>query len=261
MSVDWLLRQAPRPQAKVRLFCFPYAGVGASVYRLWAAGLPPEVEVCALQLPGRESRLRETPLPTIAAMVDALAHALTAHLDKPFAFFGHSMGAIIAAELARELPARGLPGPAHLFVSGRRPPGMPGTESPLHELGDEDFVAAIVRRYGGIPAEVLRDREVMALLLPCLRADIKALELHRPAQRSPLQIPVTVFGGAEDRLAPLEHLDAWRDETGAGLRVRVFPGDHFYLNPQRTALLAELTAVLAALVAKSATPRDSREIA
>lgn len=249
MSAGWLMRFASRSPASARLFCFPHAGVGASVFRLWPEGLPPRLEVSALQLPGRANRLREPPIASIPELVQAIVPALLPHLDLPFAFFGHSMGAVLAAEVTRELAARGLTLPRHLLVSGRRPPHVPNPDPPLHPLPDKEFVSEINRRYGGIPAELLQHEDLMALLLPCLRADIKALELHRPAQRAPLSCPLAAFGGSDDRLTPREHLDAWRVETSGAFRVRVFAGDHFYLEPRRAELLADLSVSLAPMLA------------
>ena len=242
------MRASPRRQARARFFCFSHAGVGASVFRQWVSGLAPEVELCAIQLPGREGRFKEPAIASVPGIVDELVPALLPLLDRPCAFFGHSMGAVLASEVARALAARGETLPRQLFVSARRPPHVPDPLTPLHVLADGEFVAEINRRYGGIPAEVLADGELLALLLPTLRADITALETHRPPQRPPLPCPIVAFGGTDDRLTPREHLDAWRGETSSTFRVRVFPGDHFYLTARRAELLADVSATLAPLV-------------
>jgi len=253
-SGSWLLWPAPCAKPKARLFCFPHAGVGASVYRLWPRGLPDYLEVCAVQPPGRESRLREPALASIPELVRSVLPALMCHLDLPFAFFGHSMGAVVATEVARALTENGGPAPSHLIVSARRPPHIPGLDSPLHPLPDSSFLAEIQRRYGGIPAEVMRHADLMALLLPCLRADIRALETHRPPPRPPLTCPISAFGGSDDRLTPRDHLDAWRQETSSTFRVRVFSGGHFYLDARRTEVLADIASILAPL--SRARPRE-----
>lgn len=258
MSSLWLQRFAPRPQARARLFCFPHAGVGAAVYRQWSTALPVDLEVCAIQLPGRANRLREPALTSVSALVQALLPALQPHLDLPFAFFGHSMGAVLSSELARALQDQGMSGPRHLFVSGRRPAHWPNPDPLLHILPDGEFVAEIQRRYGGIPPEVAEHEELLSLLLPSLRADITALETHTPPPtRAPLACPISVFGGADDPLTPREHLDGWRSETSGPFRVRVLPGDHFYLQAQRDVLLGDLAATLAPLLAGA----PAREIA
>jgi surfactin synthase thioesterase subunit len=225
------------------MFCFPHAGGGIATYRLWPAGLPDDLEIWAAQLPGRASRWREPPLKSIPALVDALTQALLPHIDRPFLFFGHSMGAVLAFEVTRALVSTGRRVPQHLVVSGYRPPGMPGIEAPMHRLPNDAFIAEIDRRYGGIPVELLCEREVLALLLPGLRADIMALETFEPEPRAPLDCPISAFGGVHDRLAPRTHLEAWCSQTSGVFRTRAFPGDHFYLNSQRVELLAELSTI------------------
>ncbi len=257
----WLVRKPATVAPVARLFCIPYAGVGASIYRLWAAGLPAQVEVCSIQLPGRETRLREAPLARISAIVEALLPDLVPHLDLPFAFFGHSMGAVIATELTDALVRRGGPAPVHLFVSGRRAPHIADPDPPLAGLPDEEFVREINRRFGGIPDEILADREILGLLLPCLRADITALETHQPTQFARTQCPLTVYGGTQDSRAPRAHLEAWRDRAGSSFRLKVFEGDHFYLNPRRAELLADLSATLTSAFAASAPARASETTA
>jgi medium-chain acyl-[acyl-carrier-protein] hydrolase len=248
MCDPWIQRPVRRSLAKALLICFPHAGGAAAAYRLWPTGLPEELELLAVQLPGRANRLHERALSSIPELVDALVSALLPHLDRPFAFFGHSMGAVLAFEVAHALRKIGGPLPKHLVVSGRRPPHLFVDEPPLHTMGDGDFIAEINRRYGGIPAEVLQHADLMALLLPGLRADVTALETHRPPGPKPLPCPITVFGGSEDRLAPRAHLDAWRATTNSTFRVRVFPGGHFYLEAYRTDVVADVAATLAPML-------------
>lgn len=245
MSDAWIQRFAPRPQAPVRLFCLTHAGASAAVYRPWALEMPPEVEVLAVQLPGHGHRMREPVLDRMEDIVRGVAQAMLPLLDRPFALFGHSMGAVVSAELARHLQEAEGRVPAHLFVSGRRPPHWPSPEPPLHTLSDTAFVDEIQRRYGGIPPEVAQQADVMALLLPALRADIRALETHlAPVGRAPLGCPVSVFGGTQDPLTPREHLEGWRDETQGPFALRMLPGDHFYLAQWRAELLRDMHAAL-----------------
>jgi medium-chain acyl-[acyl-carrier-protein] hydrolase len=177
-------------------------------------------------------------------MVDALIPILLPYLARPFAFFGHSMGALLASEVAHALLKRGFLTPQHLFVSGRRPPHMPGSETDLHLLPDSEFITEIDRRYGGIPAEMLNSPDMLALLIPALRAEFAALETFQPKKRAALPCPISAFGGAQDPLVPRSHLEGWRDQTDRLFRVRVFPGGHFYMNSQLDALLGDIKATL-----------------
>jgi medium-chain acyl-[acyl-carrier-protein] hydrolase len=244
----WIQRYRPLAEPQLRLFCFPYAGVGAAVYRLWPAGLPASVEMCAVVLPGREARLREAPLRDIAPMVEGAAAALLPYTDRPYALFGHSMGSVLAFETSRRLAAQGQRPPSHLFVSGRRAPSTVERDVPIADLPDREFALEINRRYGGIPPEVLEDAEVLALLLPALRADLAALDRYHPAPSPPLAWPLTVYGGTDDARATREQLEAWRLEAGAAFRLRLFPGGHFYLANDRDALLADLSSALRPLL-------------
>jgi medium-chain acyl-[acyl-carrier-protein] hydrolase len=240
----WLHRPATRPNAIMNVFCFSHAGGTASTFGLWPAGLPSWLEVWAVQLPGRGSRWQEPPINTIPALVDALIPALLPHLRRPCAFFGHSMGAVLASEVTRTLVKRGSLAPHHLFVSGHRPPHMPRAEPDLHALPDSKFINEIDRRYGGVPGELLDSPDMLALLLPALRADMAALETFQPSRHAPLPCPISAFGGAQDPVVPRSHLEGWRDETDGLFRVRVFSGGHFYMNSQLDALLGEITATL-----------------
>jgi medium-chain acyl-[acyl-carrier-protein] hydrolase len=246
----WLARFAPRPQAALRLFCFSYAGGGAAVYRPWALAMPASVEVAAVVLPGRESRLREAPQRSLPELLAALVPALLPHLDRPFAFFGHSMGALVAFEVARTLARRGAPLPGRLFLSARRAPHLPETDPPIHGLDDDAFVAEIDRRYRGIPPEVLQYRELLDLLLPSLRADMAVIETYSHADHDGRYGgPITVYGGSGDARARPEQLAAWQQHTPHPLVLRQFDGGHFYFNEPavRDALIADVSAQLRAL--------------
>ena len=242
-SSPWFVCPRPRASAKLRLVCFPYAGVGASIYARWQEHLPQDVEVWAVQLPGRESRLREAPIYSLHALARTIAAESAALLTEPFALFGHSMGAVLAYETACHLNATGKSA-AHLFVSARRPPHVPDPDSPLRQLGDAAFIDAIGARYEPIPKPILEDAEILALVLPALRSDIAALETHE-ASGVVLPCPVTAYGGTGDARTPAAHLDAWREMTTGAFRVRTFAGGHFYLAQQRTALLEDISASLA----------------
>ena len=239
-SHPWLARRPRRSPPAARIFCFPNAGVGASAFRLWHGEVPDDIEVCVVQLPGRESRLREPPIVSIPELAAKIMPVVRLFSDLPFAFFGHSMGALVASEVTRSLEASGASMPRLLVVSSRRPPHLPGLETPISHLPDDDFVAAIQSRYGGIPPEILAEPDIMQVVLPGLRADFVALETHRPEPRPPVSCPISALGGRNDRLTPAEHLEAWREETRAAFRMRLFDGGHFYLFEQRQHVLSEV---------------------
>ena len=241
----WILSARPRPLARRRLFCLPYAGGAASVYRSWAEMLPADVEVCPVQLPGRGSRFREAPFRKVADLIPALAEGLLPLMDLPFALFGHSMGAVVAFELARELRRRGATAPVLLALSGHQAPQRPDSEPPFSHLPDAEFLEEVQRRYDGIPPEVLAEEELLQLLLPVLRADIQVLETYAYAKEPPLDCPISCFGGEGDRHVSLADLEAWRDETCGPLRVRTFPGGHFFVESARADVLHALSRDLA----------------
>lgn len=239
----WFRCAQPNPQAQVRLFCFHHAGGGASAYVTWPVALP-QVELYAVQLPGRETRLREQPLTQMAPVVEALYGAILPYLDKPFAFFGHSMGSLIAFELAHTIRRCQGVQPTHLCVSGRRAPHLPEPFTPLHCLPDHLLLTAIQQRYGGIPTLILQDAELQALFAPVLRADLTLVETYQPGATDPLTCPIVAFGGERDPQTPAHALLAWRTLTANDFSLHLLPGGHFYLNEQRALLLARLQAVL-----------------
>ncbi|NJM66118.1 MAG: alpha/beta fold hydrolase [Acaryochloris sp. RU_4_1] len=239
----WIHCPRPNPEARLRLFCFAYAGAGASIFRTWFEELPTEIEVCAIQLPGREDRLGETLLSRIAPLVKALVPILEPSLDLPFALFGHSMGALISFELARELRRQGHSHPTHLFVAGSRAPQLPDLDLPIHRLPEPKFLEAL-RRLKGIPETILENADLMALLLPVIRADLAIVENYIYAAQESLPCPITAFGGQEDPKVCPADLAAWQDQTQADFNLQIFPSDHFFLHHDRTALLAAIAQTL-----------------
>jgi medium-chain acyl-[acyl-carrier-protein] hydrolase len=244
----WVIYPKPQPQARLRLFCFPYAGGGASIFRSWPEGLPDEIEVCAVQLPGRERRLREPPETRLAPLVDALAHALRPTMHLPFALFGHSMGALIAFDLARRLRQQGGPRPLQVFISARRAAHLPSTDPPIHQLPTAAFLEQLQQRYNAIPPAVLAEKELMDLFLPTLRADFAIHETYVYQADAPLSCPLAAFGGLQDRRVDRDSLEAWGEQTRNRFSLRMFPGDHFFLQSARGQLLQALCEDLTALV-------------
>lgn len=229
----WLHRFTDRPGARVSLVCLPHAGGTADFYRDWAPRLPPHIELFAVQYPGRRERISEPPITDMGRLADAIGAVLT-RLDRPYALFGHSMGAAIAYEAVLRTPSD----PVRLFVSGREAPrrSRPGQ---VHRRGDEGLLAEL-KRLGGTPAELLDDSELRALVLPSVRADYRLIETYRPTVAEPLSCPVTAFVGESDPDAPIAEVAEWAETTDAGFELRLFLGDHFYLKAPGTDVVAEV---------------------
>jgi medium-chain acyl-[acyl-carrier-protein] hydrolase len=236
----WLAYRHPNPEARLRLFCFPYAGGGASIFRTWSNYLPAQVEVCPVQIPGRETRLMETPYKRLTLLIDVLAEALAPFLDKPFVLFGHSMGALISFELVRWLRQHAMPQPIRLLVSGARAPQLSDQEPHLHHLPEKEFVEAILH-LNGTPEDVLRHKELMQIILPYLRADFELCETYVYQPEAPLSIPITVFGGWQDKKVKPHELGDWREQTLKACVIHMFSGDHFFLHSCREQMLLNLS--------------------
>ncbi|MCF6439126.1 thioesterase domain-containing protein [Pseudoalteromonas luteoviolacea] len=236
------------PQAKMRLFCFPAAGGGTLAFRGWAQQLPSDIEVRPIRLPGREMRIGEACFDDAYQAADALADGLSDYLDKPFAFFGHSMGSLLAFELTRSLRRRGGPMPQILMVSGRRAPSLPLSRSLYHTLPDTQFVDVLRTHYaGGTSETVLQEAQLMALFMPVIRADFAITDVYSYASEAPLDCPIHAFGGEDEPEFGVAELDAWRNETSGYFNRTLFAGDHFYLNEaSRAALLSYIAEVLQA---------------
>lgn len=228
-SSNWLALQKPDLRANQRLFCFPYAGGAAFVYRDWSKHLPPNIEVCPVQLPGRGSRMREPFFRRIEPLVESAAEALLPYLDRPFSFFGHSMGALISFELARLLRRKHKLHVSKLLLSGRGAPHLPDHEPTTYNLPEPEFIAEL-RRLKGTPQEVLAHPELMDLMSPILRADFEICQTYEYVPEPPLECPITALGGLQDEEVTHRQLDAWREHTTSTFSLRMFPGDHFFLH-------------------------------
>lgn len=226
----WLSRLGPRRvPPRMRLFCLPYAGGGAQIYRTYAQALPAEVEVCAVQLPGREKRFVEPALESVDAIVERLAPVIGGHGDLPYAIFGHSLGALVGFELVRRLRREGKPLPFRLFASGHRAPHVPDPDPPIRHLPDEQFIEEL-RELNGTPQGVLDSPELLALVLPMLRADFTAAETYSYRSDAAIPCPITALGGANDDMIPLEALKEWEQHTSGDFEFHVLEGDHFFIH-------------------------------
>lgn len=229
--------------AEIRLFCFPYSGARASMYQSWIAGLPGFIEVCPIELPGRGARIGEPPYNQIGPLVEEIAQGLMPYLEKPFVFFGHSMGALLSFELARLLRRWVGREPVLMIVSGHEAPQTPRHEDPIHNLPEEEFIDRL-RDFNGTQEEILKNLELRELIVPTLRADFALCETYAYTPDDPFDCPISVYGGLQDPFIARENLDAWRSQTTNSVVMRFFPGDHFYLNHDQAILLRMLAQEL-----------------
>ena len=235
----WFRIPRPNAQARLRLFCLPYAGGGARIFSGWSDVLPKDVEVWTVQLPGRDSRIREDLMTSLPPLADQITEAMADCADKPFAILGHSMGSLIGFEVARRIRQANQPGPVHMFVSGRIAPHVPDPEPPIHALPDDEFLEEL-RDLNGTPDEVMASPELMQLITPILRADCSVCETYTYQEQPPLACPISVYGGINDPKVTRENLEAWSHQTQGPFVVRMFPGDHFFIQSARELYLQML---------------------
>lgn len=235
------------------MFCFPYAGGSEVIFQQWGNNLP-MVEVYSAKLPGRGKRVDETPFNQLAPMVEAIASAIVPLLSKDFIFFGHSMGAVIAFELAQFLRREHGLEPKHLFASGRNAPHLPERRPPTYHLPEDQFLDEL-RRLNGTPKEVLECRELLQLIMRMLRADFELVQTYRCLTETPLDCPITAFGGMQDEDVWLEDLEGWRQHTRGSFARVMFPGGHFFINTDQQLLFQELSRRIHPLTRASETAR------
>ncbi|GAX38382.1 thioesterase II family protein [Nodularia sp. NIES-3585] len=233
----------PNPHASLRLFCFPYAGGSSLMFRPWLKSLPTTVEIFPIELPGRGMQIKLAPFSRLEPLIKGLAPALLPNLKKPFAFFGHSMGALVSFELIRLLRREYGISPVHLFISGRRAPQIPDLDPPIHALPEAEFIEEL-GRLNGTPKAVLENAELMELLIPMLRADFAVLETYVYTPEPTLNIPITTFGGLQDSKVSVDQLQGWQEQTHSTFCQQMFPGDHFFLHSAQSSLLQSLSQKL-----------------
>lgn len=239
----WFQRFKPNPSARFRLFCFPYAGGNAGLYEPWSSAFD-GVEVVAVQLPGRSNRFNERPLESVPEVVAQLVQGWDAYRDLPFVFFGHSNGALICFELARELQRRGIGGLAHIILSAKRAAHLPRRRPTTFDLPYDEFIAEL-RSINGTPREVLENRQLMDLFVPVLRADFRMNETHRYVADVRLRCAASLFNGTLDHDLPSSDVLAWKELIDADeLEYIEFPGDHFFIHSLQSRVLSEIGAVL-----------------
>jgi medium-chain acyl-[acyl-carrier-protein] hydrolase len=238
-----IVYQPARPAALVRLFCFPHAGGNAWSFRNWSKWVPETIELGAIQLPGHGDRIGEPPLGDFAAMVAYLTEALTPELDRPFALFGHSLGALLAFELARWFRDHEGKEPLHMVVSGHNAPHIPDESENLTAM-DEQETIAILRQLGCAPEAILQHKELMGLVLPVIRADFAAYESYVYREAAPFACPLSVYSGLDDPRTSRDGLAAWREHTGGVFSVRYFAGGHSFVTENEESVATAVAEML-----------------
>jgi medium-chain acyl-[acyl-carrier-protein] hydrolase len=236
----WLRVFKPNPHAKLRLFCLPFAGGGCQFFRDWHENLPISIEVCGIQLPGREKRIQEKPMTRHTEFIDQIIEAVRDRIGKPYAIFGHSMGALLGYEVVRAIRSAGISQPCLLVSSGRRAPHLPQVLPLIHALPDEQFIEE-VKGFNGTPKEVIESKELLELIMPILRADFTLCETYTYDSEPPLPCSIKAYGGLQDHTVSREELDAWQQHTARTFTMRMFPGDHFYIQSSRPLFFQFLT--------------------
>lgn len=226
---EWLVCRQPKPLAVKRLFCLPFAGGGASAFNAWWRAMPASVELRVGQLPGREARFKQTAITDFRAMVGHLADAFEKYLDRPYAVFGYSMGALLGFEVVRELRHRGAPAPTQLMVAAKSAPQQPSRTPPLSHLPRQQFIDG-VRRYFEPPHDGWTIAELVEIVLPILRADLTMCDMYRYRSEAPLDCPIIALSGDRDHSVPVDDVAAWREQTTGYFEMNTFQGGHFFIN-------------------------------
>jgi medium-chain acyl-[acyl-carrier-protein] hydrolase len=256
-SIQFVHQQRPANagglQPCSRLFCFPFAGGSPAVFSGWGQQLGPEIEVFAAHPRGRGMRFRERPDTMVQGMVEDFLSVVETHLDLPYVFYGHSLGGLIAFEITRQLQARGLRLPERLILGASAPPHLGLIHEAIHHLPDPEFIVALQERYAGIPQEVLREPELLAMFLPALKADFTAYELYRFAETAPVNCPISVFAGESDPGIRPSMLEQWARHTSQAFSCDVVAGDHFFL--------VESAPIVQASIRNALTPVAVRDLA
>lgn len=241
----WIHRFHPSSEGASRLVCFPHAGGAASYYHSLSQVLAPRIEVLAVQYPGRQDRRHERLIDDIGELADRICAVIPGRNEPPCAFFGHSMGATVAFEVARRLRLQHLAGPEWLFVSGRRAPSR-ARAGTVHLRDDRGLVAEL-RRLGSTDPRILSDPELLATILPATRNDYRAIETYTCPPGATVDCPITALIGDADQQTPLDDAIAWREHSTAAFDVQVLPGGHFYLDSCRPQVADSIAAALASI--------------
>jgi medium-chain acyl-[acyl-carrier-protein] hydrolase len=250
-SCSWFEHLSPIGLPDCHFFCFPFAAGNVNAFRAWQKRLPPEIDLCLVHLPGHAYRSQETPFTRLDHLVRTLADQILHELQAPFAFYGHSMGALISFELGRELVRRRSAPPLHLFLSGRNAPQLLKPD-PVQVNGTDHELIEYLEQLEGTPRAVLENAELLEIVLPIVRADVELVNSYQYYDdMPPLPCSLTIYGGHEDTHVPVEDLGMWRVHTSAECTVRTLRGNHFFIHDPNVnfcdVLLQDIARVLAEL--------------
>jgi len=240
---DWFITFQPKSNAQIRLFCFHFAGSSASMFREWPKLLINHAELVAIQLPGREERFNETLLGNITQVIDLLSSHFNSYTDRPFILLGHSIGALIAFELARSLRSKGLSQPQHLIASGSKAPHILLKNPKIHDLPHPQFITEL-EKYGGMPSYIINDQELMSLFSPIIRSDFCISETYKYLRQQPFDFPITALGGINDNMCNRKDLIEWQKQTTKAFQCHLFPGQHFFINTAFHEVLAVVNTII-----------------
>ena len=234
----WLSERPVRDEGVTHLYCLPHAGGGVAMYHRWKRILPSSFQVLPVRLPGREDRIRESAISDLNQLIESLLVGFQDSGRQPMAFFGHSMGGLIAFQLSRRLQQTRLGTPKAVFVSAIRPPHLPKPDPMLHTLGDEELIETALQRYGSTSAASSDERQLMRLMLGTIRSDFEMLERFTFHPDPQLDCPIYALGGADDIAVSRAELAQWEQHTASQFQQRLFPGGHFYLREQEKTVIS-----------------------
>lgn len=245
----WFIRSQHRSQVDLRIFCFPYAGGSAATYLPWTDWLPYNVELVAIQPPGRATRMLEPAHSNMQQLIAQLIPNLSCVMDRPYIMLGHSVGSRVAFELLNQLSKYNYPYPHHFIASGSRGPHIKSTNKPTHHLPDDDFIKKL-RELNGTPEAVLQNDELMALFLPMLRADFKLSETYLHSSSSIFSCPISVLSGKEDTDISLADLKSWGQFFSHPPDLHILPGGHFFIEEHRGIVKEKLLTIVQGVLSK-----------
>lgn len=246
---DWFIPFKQEKNVDIRLFCFHYGGGSASAFRQWSKDLIHGVELVAIQLPGREERFNEPLLSNISQVVDNLCWNFYNYLDKPFIFFGHSIGSLIAFEFARALHKKGMLQPKHLIVSGFKAPQVSFKKQSIHNLPNEKFITEL-KKYNGIPDYIIDNKELISIFIPTIRADFCIFETYKYTNEEPLISHITALGGVNDDTFNRNDLLGWKEQTKSSFNCHLLPGNHFFINSSYEEVIKIINDILESEIAR-----------